>query len=124
MPVKVLLAGPVQGKIDLLIKRVNSANEKAGPFQAVISVGEFFEDGDAGSDCPAWFEEILREAKKLPVPLYFVGGAGALLSYAGHGLGDGGQPAQQHMLPTVSRAESQASGSSPFACSDYTHTHQ
>lgn len=78
MPVKILLVGPVLGKVEPLLKRVNSAASKAGPFAAVFCVGQFFEDGDAGADCPAWFRACVDGTQALPAPTYFVGGDGAL----------------------------------------------
>lgn len=77
MAVKILLVGPVLGNIEALLKRVRSANEKAGPFEAVFCVGRFFAEGDAGAACPAWFKDCLDGTMPFPVPLYFVGGDGA-----------------------------------------------
>jgi hypothetical protein len=78
MPVKILLVGPVAGKLDTLVKRINSATSKAGPFAGVFCVGQFFEDGDAGADCPAWFQACIDGTPALPAPVYFVGGDGVL----------------------------------------------
>lgn len=84
MPVKVLLSGPVRGNIDVLLKRVKSAHAKAGPFSGVICVGQFFEDGDAGAECPTWFRECVEGNKEFPIPVYFVGGDGVSLNLLAH----------------------------------------
>lgn len=76
MPVKILLVGSVAGNIDQLTKRVTNANEKAGPFEAVLCVGRFFAEGDASAACPAWFSACVNGTTALAVPTYFVGGDG------------------------------------------------
>ena len=73
---KVLLVGPVKGNIDTLLKRVQTANAKAGPFAAVLAVGQFFEHGDAGAVCPSWFSSCLDGQTKLSIPLFFSSGDG------------------------------------------------
>lgn len=40
--VKVLVSGDVRGKFDTLFKRVSAVNSKAGPFEMLLCVGEFF----------------------------------------------------------------------------------
>ena len=76
MSVKVLVCGPVHGKIDTLLKRIATVNTKAGPFAAVLCVGAFFEDGDAGAPCPAWVKDLAAGDKSPAVPIYFTGGDG------------------------------------------------
>ena len=44
MPSKVLISGPVNGKLDALFQRVATVNAKSGPFDALLCVGGFFED--------------------------------------------------------------------------------
>jgi hypothetical protein len=80
MPTKILLAGSVCGNIDALLKRAKSSNEKAGPFAAIVCVGQFFEDGDASAECPDWFRACIDGSKEITTPIYFVGGGGAFLS--------------------------------------------
>ena len=77
MAIKILLVGSVFGKMEPLIKRINSAASKAGPFAAVLCVGQFFEEGDAGQTCPTWFQACIDGTQEIPAPLYFVGGDGA-----------------------------------------------
>ena len=41
-----LVCGDVCGQFNQLFKRVNSVNQKAGPFELLLCVGDFFDDGD------------------------------------------------------------------------------
>ena len=41
-PVQMLVTGDVLGKLGRLFKRVETVNQKNGPFAAVFCVGEFF----------------------------------------------------------------------------------
>jgi hypothetical protein len=45
-PVRVLIAGDVRGNFDALYARVRAVNAKAGPFDALFCVGQFFADDD------------------------------------------------------------------------------
>jgi hypothetical protein len=73
-PVQILVTGDVRGKLGRLFKRVETVNQKNGPFAAVFCVGEFFpseEEKDApGVDIAKY---ITGEATA-PVPTYFLGG--------------------------------------------------
>jgi hypothetical protein len=41
---KILACGDVCGNISQLVKRVEAVNKKAGPFEMVLCVGQFFND--------------------------------------------------------------------------------
>lgn len=43
-PLKILACGDVKGQIGALIKRVETVNKKAGPFEMVLCVGQFFNE--------------------------------------------------------------------------------
>jgi hypothetical protein len=43
--VKVLLAGDCLGGFDALFKKVAAVNSKNGPFDLLLCVGQFFEEG-------------------------------------------------------------------------------
>jgi hypothetical protein len=82
MTVKVLLCGPVQGKIDTLFQKLAAVNQKSGPFAAVLCVGEFFEDGDASAPCPQWFTDVVNDDTDVPLPVYFAAGSGTSRFYS------------------------------------------
>jgi hypothetical protein len=66
---KVLIAGDVQGNLNLLSGKVESLNSsKHGPFDVVFCVGNFFD-----SNVPD-FVEFLKGEKFFPLPCFFVGG--------------------------------------------------
>lgn len=44
--VKVLLAGPCDGHLGALYKRIQTVNAKSGPFQVLFCVGRFFSEGE------------------------------------------------------------------------------
>ena len=43
-PLKILACGDVKGQIGALIKRVETVNKKAGPFEMVLCSGQFFDE--------------------------------------------------------------------------------
>jgi hypothetical protein len=45
--VKVLLCGDVLGGFSALLKKVSAVNAKAGPFELLLCVGQFFAEGGA-----------------------------------------------------------------------------
>lgn len=47
---KVLIAGPVEGKLSALFKRVEAVNAKSGPFDLLLCIGPFFADASAWGD--------------------------------------------------------------------------
>lgn len=62
-PLKILVAGDVDGHFKQLFDRVTSVNNKAGPFSMLFCVGSFF---------PATFDESLVIPSP-PVPTYVLG---------------------------------------------------
>ncbi|CAL0306981.1 unnamed protein product [Lupinus luteus] len=75
MPPRILLCGDVFGRLNLLLKRVSSVNKSAGPFDALLCVGQFFPDSpDQLDEFMAYIEG--RSQSKFPVPIYFIGDYG------------------------------------------------
>lgn len=64
---KILVCGDVQGKFKALFSKVNSINDKSGPFDFLLCVGDFF--GDSESAWQPYRDGILR----VPVPTYILG---------------------------------------------------
>ncbi|XP_047311841.1 zinc finger CCCH domain-containing protein 64 [Impatiens glandulifera] len=82
-PPRILLCGDVFGRLNQLTKRVSSVNKSAGPFDALLCVGQFFPDS------PEQLEEFIGYIdghSKFPLPTYFIGdygvGAPKILSAA------------------------------------------
>ncbi|CAI9100589.1 OLC1v1037718C1 [Oldenlandia corymbosa var. corymbosa] len=72
-PPRILLSGDVLGRFNQLCKRVSSVNKSAGPFDAVLCVGQFFPDS------PEALEEVndyIEGRSKFPIPTYFIGDYG------------------------------------------------
>mmetsp|Transcript_25623 Transcript_25623/g.48535 ORF Transcript_25623/g.48535 Transcript_25623/m.48535 type:complete len:637 (-) Transcript_25623:202-2112(-) len=67
--VKVLLCGDVEGKFQQLFKRVETVNQKAGPFNCIFCVGTFF-----GADGNGDLQDYLDGKLKVPLPTYFLDG--------------------------------------------------
>lgn len=55
-PTKVLLAGPVCGRLDTLYARVATVNSASGPFDVLFCVGQFLPDGALRSMAREGFE--------------------------------------------------------------------
>ncbi|KAJ0971349.1 hypothetical protein J5N97_019308 [Dioscorea zingiberensis] len=80
---RILLCGDALGHIKLLFKRVLSVTKSAGPFDALLIVGQFFPDSpDLLSD----LSDFIDGRSTVPIPTYFIGdygcGAGQFLSVA------------------------------------------
>ncbi|PHT73534.1 Zinc finger CCCH domain-containing protein 59 [Capsicum annuum] len=73
-PLKILLCGDVQGRLNQLFKRVSSVNKAAGPFDALLCVGQFFPDSVEGLE---EFNGYIEGRFKIPIPTYFIGDYGA-----------------------------------------------
>jgi hypothetical protein len=71
---KILFAGDTNGNLAGLMKAVEKANSKAGPFDAVLCVGSFFGDGSAGPFMPQLIPYLCGKAT-VPVPTFFICGA-------------------------------------------------
>ncbi|TKR93928.1 hypothetical protein L596_008292 [Steinernema carpocapsae] len=65
--VKILACGDVNGRFDLLLKRISNVNSANGPFEFVICVGEFFGPDAKEND------KIISGEIQFPVPLYILG---------------------------------------------------
>ncbi|KAH7686484.1 CCCH zinc finger domain-containing protein [Dioscorea alata] len=80
---RILLCGDVLGRINLLFKRVLSVTKSAGPFDALLIVGQFLpESPDLVSD----LSDFIDGRSAVPIPTYFIGdygcGASQILSVA------------------------------------------
>ncbi|KAL3744752.1 hypothetical protein ACJRO7_013940 [Eucalyptus globulus] len=72
-PPRILLCGDARGRLNQLFKRVSSVNKSAGPFDALLCVGQFF------PDAPELLEEFADYAEgrsPVPLPTYFIGDYG------------------------------------------------
>lgn len=74
--VKVLLSGDVKGQLQTVCSRVQLVNQKSGPFDALLCVGDFFGDLNDATHAAALHEQVaayISGVKKVPVPVFFVG---------------------------------------------------
>lgn len=73
-PPRILLCGDVNGRLNQLFKRVSSVNKSAGPFDALLCVGQFFPDSpDQLDEFTAYIE---GGGSHIPLPTYFIGDYG------------------------------------------------
>ncbi|KAJ9479249.1 CWF19-like protein DRN1 [Pseudozyma hubeiensis] len=75
MPEKVLIVGPVNGRLTELISKVSAIQSKHGPFAALFILGDLFHPSPSESALQQQinlFEGTLR----LPIPAYFYQGSG------------------------------------------------
>ncbi|KAL8093926.1 zinc finger CCCH domain-containing protein 64 [Apium graveolens] len=73
-PPRILLAGDVLGRLNQLCKRVSSVNKSAGPFDALLCVGQFFPEN---SDRLEEFMNYIDGRSTFPLHVYFIGDYGA-----------------------------------------------
>ncbi|KAK7265375.1 hypothetical protein RJT34_32994 [Clitoria ternatea] len=73
MAPRILLCGDVLGRLNQLFKRVSSVNKSAGPFDALLCVGQFFPDSPDQVD---EFTAFLEGGSHIPLPTYFIGDYG------------------------------------------------
>nr|GMC65427.1 zinc finger CCCH domain-containing protein 64 isoform X1 [Ipomoea batatas] len=73
-PPRILLCGDVAGRLNQLFKRVSSVNKAAGPFDALLCVGQFFPET---ADVLEEFNGYIEGRSKVPLPTYFIGDYGA-----------------------------------------------
>ncbi|KAF5743056.1 zinc finger CCCH domain-containing protein 64-like [Tripterygium wilfordii] len=70
---RILLCGDVVRRLNQLFKRVQSVNKSAGPFDALLCVGQFFPDS------PQLLEEFMdyiEGRSQISLPTYFIGDYG------------------------------------------------
>ncbi|KAL5572475.1 hypothetical protein UlMin_022072, partial [Ulmus minor] len=72
-PPRILLCGDVSGRLNQLFKRVASVNKSAGPFDALLCVGQFFPDS---ADRLEEFTDYIEGRSEIPLPTYFIGDYG------------------------------------------------
>ncbi|XP_031261073.1 zinc finger CCCH domain-containing protein 64 [Pistacia vera] len=72
-PPRILLCGDVLGRMNQLFKRVQSVNKSAGPFDALLCVGQFFSDSP---DRQEEFMDYVEGRSEIPLPTYFIGDYG------------------------------------------------
>lgn len=66
---KLLVVGDVNGQFDQLFTRVSSVNKKAGPFDMLLCVGNFF-----GENCDSQYDSLIHGSLELPsIPIYILG---------------------------------------------------
>ncbi|XP_048335670.2 zinc finger CCCH domain-containing protein 64 isoform X1 [Ziziphus jujuba] len=70
---RILLCGDVLGRLNQLFKRVSTVNKSAGPFDALLCVGQFFPDSLERVD---EFNEFIEGRSQIPLPTYFIGDFG------------------------------------------------
>ncbi|XP_034382649.1 CWF19-like protein 1 [Cyclopterus lumpus] len=71
-PVRVLACGDVEGRLTALFTRVQTIQKKAGPFDLLLCVGEFF---GSTPEAEAEWQQYKTGAKKAPVHTYILGAA-------------------------------------------------
>ncbi|XP_053962313.1 CWF19-like protein 1 homolog [Anastrepha ludens] len=67
--IKILVVGDVRGRFRQLFQRVDSINKKAGPFEILLCVGEFFGAKEQNDELIAY----KNGNKYVPVPTYILG---------------------------------------------------
>uniref|UniRef100_A0A1S4DYF2 C3H1-type domain-containing protein n=2 Tax=Cucumis melo TaxID=3656 RepID=A0A1S4DYF2_CUCME len=72
-PPRILLCGDVFGRLNQLYKRVVSVNKSAGPFDALLCVGQFFPDSTDQLD---EFMDYVEGRSVIPLSTYFIGDYG------------------------------------------------
>ncbi|KAL8498124.1 hypothetical protein ACS0TY_021451 [Phlomoides rotata] len=70
---RVLFSGDARGCLNQLFKRVSSVNKSAGPFDALLCVGQFFPDSPEQLE---EFNNYIEGRSKIPIPTYFIGDYG------------------------------------------------
>lgn len=79
---RILIAGPVRGAYDALLKRLKAVNDKSGPFSALLCVGPFFRpEGDGAEGSTSEAEQFVRDSisgvRELPCEVCFMDASGA-----------------------------------------------
>nr|XP_057921782.1 CWF19-like protein 1 isoform X2 [Doryrhamphus excisus] len=69
-PVRVLVCGDVEGRLDAVFKRVQTVQKKIGQFDLLLCVGEFF--GSTPEAEEEW-QQYKRGAKRAPIHTYILG---------------------------------------------------
>ncbi|XP_021715122.1 zinc finger CCCH domain-containing protein 64-like isoform X1 [Chenopodium quinoa] len=72
-PPRILLSGDANGRLSQLFKRVLSVNKSAGPFDALLCVGQFFPESIEQLE---EFMEYTDGRREIPIPTYFIGDYG------------------------------------------------
>ncbi|PON48721.1 Cwf19-like protein [Trema orientale] len=72
-PPRILLCGDVLGGLNQLFKRVASVNKSAGPFDALLCVGQFFPDSP---ERLGEFTDYIEGRSEIPIATYFIGDYG------------------------------------------------
>ena len=72
-PCKILSCGDVNGKFASFLKRIKSVNAKAGPFEFILCVGDFFGKQDLTPENEEIWNDLKTGRTKVPVPIYLLG---------------------------------------------------
>lgn len=73
MPEKILLVGPVNGRLKDLVSKVSAIQSKHGPFTSLFILGDLFHPSPADS-LLAQQTDLLSNKLHLPIPTYFYQG--------------------------------------------------
>ncbi|KAL9670700.1 hypothetical protein QQ045_008258 [Rhodiola kirilowii] len=71
---RILLCGDVLGRLDQLYKRFAAVNKSAGPFDAILCVGQFFPES---SEQVGQLMNYVEGRLQVPIATYFIGDYGA-----------------------------------------------
>ncbi|KAI1888456.1 hypothetical protein AGOR_G00185320 [Albula goreensis] len=71
-PLRVLVCGDAEGRIDVLFNRVRTIQKKSGQFDLLLCVGDFF---GSSPETQAEWEQYKSGAKKAPIHTYILGAA-------------------------------------------------
>jgi hypothetical protein len=72
--VRVLVLGPAHGKLEDAFTKLSALNNKAGPFDVVLCLGDLF-----GNNCEdAYFQKLVAGEVDIPVSTYFTIGRNPL----------------------------------------------
>ena len=64
-PVRVLVLGPAKGKLEEAFTKLAALNDKAGPFDVALCLGDLFGDEDA------YFQKLVAGEVEIPISTYF-----------------------------------------------------
>ncbi|SPO25941.1 uncharacterized protein UTRI_03306 [Ustilago trichophora] len=74
MQEKVLVVGPVSGRLTDLVSKISAIQSKHGPFGALFILGDLFDPDPTQSQLQQQQSDLLEGTLKLPIPTYFYQG--------------------------------------------------
>ena len=72
-PCKVLACGDVNGKFQSFFKRIKSVNSKAGPFELILCVGDFFGSKPLTPENEEIWNDLKAGKTTVPAPIHLLG---------------------------------------------------